>query len=172
MTTSPARSTVAALAALLVLTGCCVGIARAATVDAHATRVTLTAATTAASNPLLLTEDFTTSFAVKPASILPTGDGSIVIGKLGKRGHDIRWHVWTASRAFGLTPVWIDNGIPSVAKGTWHRYWGSINASRVRNGRFTRMTVRYRKDGKLRAWPLTLKHLGAPGWTWHARKSV
>jgi hypothetical protein len=158
-----------ALTALLVLVGGCLGIARAAALDTHATRVTLTAVTMTPTSPRLLTEDFSTSFAVEPATIFPTGDGSIVIGKLGKRGHDIAWHKWTASRAWGLAPVWIDNGVPSVAKGTFYRYRGSINASRVRDGRFTRMTVHYRKDGKLKSWSLVLTHVGTPGWTWRTR---
>jgi hypothetical protein len=145
-----------------------VGIARAAEVGTGSGKVTLAATTSTL--PRLLTEDFSTSFAVRPTTIFPTGDGSIVIGKLGKRGHDIRWHKWTTSRAYGLATVWIDNGIPNVAQGTFHGYSGSINASRVRDGRFTRMTVRCRKGGKLRAWSLTLKHLGTPGWTWHTRK--
>ena len=161
MTTSRmGRAVRIALPALLVLVIGCVGIAQAAAVvDTHTAHVTLTATVTAATTPHLLTEDFSTSFAVEPASLFPTGDGSIVIGKLGKRGHHIHWHKWTASRAFALATVWVDNGIPSVAKGTFHGYRGSINASRVRDGHFTRMTVRYRQAGKLRSWALTLKHL-------------
>ena len=120
----------------------------------------------AATSPGLLTEDFSTTFAVRPATLLPTGDGSIVIGKLGQRGHHVRWHYWYSSKAYGKATVWVDDGIPTVATGTFHGYRSSIHASRVRHGRFTRMTVRYRKSGKIRTWKLALKRLGTTGWTW------
>jgi hypothetical protein len=159
------------LATVVLLIGCCVGIAQASVANTHFGRATLATAKagTARSRPRLLKEDFSARFAVRPATVIPTGDGSIVIGKLGKRGHHIHWHVWNASKAYGVATVWVDNGIPTVAQGTFHGFGGTVSAYRVRNGRFTRLTVHYRKAGKLKTWALSLEHLGKPGWTWHSR---
>jgi hypothetical protein len=93
---------------------------------------------------------------VRPATIAFTQDGSIFIGKLGKRGSSIHWSSWTTSNAYGAGTLWIDNGIPSMTAGTYHSYSATIHAYRVRSGLFTRMTVRYRKSGKQKTWAYVL----------------
>ncbi len=115
--------------------------------------------------PRLLTVDYGSTFAVRPATITPTGDGSGVIGRLGKRGRSIHWSSWTTSNAYGTGTLWIDNGIPNVAEGTYHGYGATVHAYRVRDGRFTRMTVRYRKSGKAKLWALALQK-SSPGYVW------
>lgn len=158
------RALPVAVAAALLLVGCLVGAAGATarTLRAEATNA-------AQSEPHLLRADFTSRFDVRPATIDPTGDGSIVIGKFARRGHRIRWRVWNTVEAYGAATVWVDNGIPNVAQGTFHSYRGDLHAYRVRDGRFTRLTVRYRKAGKLKIWSLALVHVGKPGWTWRKR---
>ena len=158
------------VAAALLLVGCLVGTAQATGSGTHSRKATFAATSrTAKSMPRLLKEDFSSRFRVRPATLDPTGDGSIVIGKLAKRGHHIHWHVWNGVKAYGVATVWVDNGIPNVAQGTFHGFGGTVHAYRVRDGRFTRLTVHYRKAGKLKTWSLALKHLGKPGWTWRTR---
>lgn len=117
--------------------------------------------------PRLLSETDSGSFAIRPATVIPSGDGSFEIGRLGThRGHAIRWRVWSAAKAFGVGTVWIDNGIPNEAQGTFYPHGGSISASRVHNGRFTRMTVRWRQNGQTQRVVLKLRKVGAGPWFW------
>ena len=112
--------------------------------------------------PRLLKDSFGT-FAIRPASVVPSGDGSFGVGELG--GH-LRWRVWNSGRAFGLGTVWIDNGIPNEAQGTFHGFRGSVTAFRVRGGRYTRMTVRWHQNGHKMAQALRLKQVHAGVWFW------
>jgi hypothetical protein len=159
------------VAAALLLIGCLVGTAQATGSKTHSAKATFAAATasTAQSLPRLLREDFSSRFRVRPVTLDPTGDGSIVVGKLATRGHHIHWRVWNTVQAYGVATVWVDNGIPNVAQGTYHGFGGTLHASRVRDGRFTRLTVHYRVAGKLKRWSLALEHLGKQGWTWRKR---
>ena len=123
--------------------------------------------------PRLLTIDFSTNFRVRPRRIVPTGDGSDVIGRLNTgKGHAIQWSVWSALRARGSGTFWIDDGIPNVALGTFHAHPATILAFRVRHGRFTRMTVRFHGGDKvwnsgstLYVFKYSLQH-GGSGYIW------
>ena len=44
---------------------------------------------------------------------------------------------------------WIDDCIPTTAEGTFHPRRATIHASRVRHGRYTRLTVRFRAGSKM-----------------------
>ena len=103
------------------------------------------------------------AFALRPATLTPSGDGTFNIGDLG--GH-IHWRVWNARKAYGLGTVWIDDGIPNEALGTFHGYRGSVTAVRVRGGRYTRMTVRWRQHGHKKVEALRLKEAHAGSWFW------
>ncbi len=103
------------------------------------------------------------AFAVRPATITPSGDGTFNVGDLGGRLH---WRVWSARRAYGLGTVWIDNGIPNEALGTFFGHPGSVTALRVRGGLYTRMTVRWLIDGHERSTKLSLEKLHAGSWFW------
>jgi hypothetical protein len=74
--------------------------------------------------------------------------------------------VWNARKAYGLGTVWIDDGIPNEALGTFHGYRGSVTAVRVRGGRYTRMTVRWRQNGHKKAEALRLKEAHPGSWFW------
>jgi hypothetical protein len=103
------------------------------------------------------------AFAVRPATITPSGDGTFNIGDLGG---PIHWRVWSARRAYGLGTVWIDNGIPNEALGTFFGHPGSVTALRVRGGLFTRMTVRWLDSGHRRSATLKLAKAHAGSWFW------
>ena len=168
MTHRTIRALPVTVLATLLLVGCLAGTAQATGSGAHGKGAAFAAA--ASKNlPRLLKEDFSSRFGVRPATLEPTGDGSIVMGKLAKRGRHIHWHVWNATEAYGVATVWVDNGIPNVAQGKFHGFGGTVHAYRIRDGRFTRLTVHYRKAGKLKAWSLALEHVGKLGWTWRTR---
>jgi hypothetical protein len=103
------------------------------------------------------------SFAIRPATIVPSGDGAFNVGMLG--GH-LRWLVWRTTKAYSLGKVWIDNGIPNMALGTFHGYAGSVTATRVRGGKYTRMTVRWKQNGHKKTAVLKLAH-NTYGWWWN-----
>ena len=117
--------------------------------------------------PGLLKDTFSNTFAIRPATVIPAGDSSFLIGKLFKthRGHAITWSEWSARKAYGVGTVWIDNGIPNEAQGTFHGYAGSVDARRSRGGHFTRMTVSWQQSGRARNEVLKLEH-NASGWFW------
>ena len=107
------------------------------------------------------------AFAIRPATVVPSGDGAFLMGKLYStgRGRPIRWQYWGSSKAHGTGLVWIDNGIPNEAQGTFYGYPGTISADRVRSARFTRMTIRWRKAGGSHSLTLKLKRV-ASHWYW------
>jgi hypothetical protein len=117
--------------------------------------------------PRLLRDTFSNRFAIRPATVIPVGDSSFLIGRLFKtgRGHAISWPLWSARRADGVGTVWIDNGIPNEAQGTFHGFPGSIDARRSRGGHFTRMTVAWQQGGHRHSELLKLAH-NTSGWFW------
>jgi hypothetical protein len=100
----------------------------------------------------------TGSFAIRPRSLIPTEDGSFGVGH-------IRWRIWRTQEACGRGVVGIDNGIPDMAQGAYHNYAASVTATRVRGGRYTRVTIRWRQSGRRRA--LTLKLENNSYWWWN-----
>jgi hypothetical protein len=104
--------------------------------------------------PRLLTENTSTSFAVRPPTITPSDDGSSIVagsaawigrdpnpqGAFAQFGH-IDWTGWTTSQATGTGVLWVDNGTPSEADGTFYPTTVKILASRVRNGVYTRLVL-------------------------------
>ena len=107
--------------------------------------------------PLLLQEEFSTKFVLRPKWILPTGDGSGFIGRAPNgRGLAIHWSSWTHKRARGAGTVWIED-----SKLTTHPYPGTVVAGRVVSGRFTRLTAYYTKGGETKTWRLVLHRQGS-----------
>jgi hypothetical protein len=99
--------------------------------------------------PRLLTSDYSSDFAVRPVRIVPTGDGSSFIGQRPGKGGAIRWKTWTQTRAYGVGTFWINDGIPYMAAGTLHPHRATLDATRVRHGRYTRLTVRFRAGSRV-----------------------
>jgi hypothetical protein len=92
--------------------------------------------------------------------------GQFVVGKLpGRKGHGIRWWRWGAT-ARGNTTVWAVVGVP-VALGHYVACKGSIAASRLRGGRYTRLAVTWRQNGrkKIERFKLSLWADGSR-WGW------
>lgn len=96
-----------------------------------------------ATGPGLLTEPYSSSFAVRPATVYIAGEGSSLVGLLPGKGGSIHWASWTAHRARGVGTYWLDDFNPSAAEGTFHPHRAVITASRVRRGHFTRLTIRF-----------------------------
>jgi hypothetical protein len=94
-------------------------------------------------------------YLVRPTSIYYTGDGSGVVGVLRRgpstesgpgRGY-LRWKRWGRRSAFAVGTLWLKLGTPT-ATSPFTRFGVTVTATRVRRGYFTRMTLRYRLNGK------------------------
>jgi hypothetical protein len=109
----------------------------------------LVAAAPANARPRL--HDGASGFKVRPATILVTGDGS---GWLGGAGYGdagdygkIRWTKWRRSGARGNGRIFVNDCDPDCAGGTFWSRKAVIRAGRLRKGRFTRLSARYRRNG-------------------------
>jgi hypothetical protein len=94
---------------------------------------------------------------VRPTSILYTGDGSGILGRLpadaghrafGKRPGFLHWTEWTRTHAAAVGTVWLLSCNPDCAASPYFRYPVTVTAGRPRNGHFTRMTLYYRYHGQ------------------------
>jgi hypothetical protein len=132
--------------------------------------------------PRLLAADFGT-FAVRPAQIIASGDGSLIIGGtaawIGRNPHprepgtqfgQIGWSAWTTGHATGVGVEWTDNCKPDCAQGTYYPLPVTVVATRALNGVYTRLLLSSRipVHGRERVTQLTLEHLnaGATGYIW------
>lgn len=133
-----------ALVALAILALTLVGVAGARAPQAHAQRL-----------PVLST-GYGRS-AVRPHSILYTGDGSGIIGRLqagdarravGQTPGFLHWTTWTNTSAAANGTVWLLSCRPSCAASSYHSFALTLTAGRARHGHFTRMTLHYRYQGQ------------------------
>lgn len=108
-------------------------------------------ATAWAAEPTTFTGKSTRSFAVKPATIAYTGDGSALIGGKGgtirKPGH-LRWTTYGAQEGRARGAVYVNDCEPSCADGTFGARAVRVRVFRPRDGHFTRLTLRYRYGGR------------------------
>jgi hypothetical protein len=94
-------------------------------------------------------------YLARPTSIYYTGDGSGVIGVLrrgpnGERGPGrgfLHWKRWSRRGAFATGTLWLKLGTPT-ATSPFTRFRVTVTATRVRHDYFSRMTLRYRLNGK------------------------
>ncbi len=107
-------------------------------------------ASAAARLPSVLTQS-TPEFAVRPATIGYTGDGTGIVGgpdgkSVRRLGH-IRWTTYDRHQAVGRGLVWLDDCTPSCAQGTFSAAPVQIHAFAPANGRFTHVTLIYTYHG-------------------------
>lgn len=123
---------------------------------------------------------------VRPAIVSFTGDGTGYFGGFtgrGAIGHTqsatrfyaelgrIHWSTWNATQAVGTGAVWLNDGIPNDAMGTFHPYAVSLRASDVSHGLFTHLSYRYTAQGMTSSGTLVAQFMkgfdGVPGyWAW------
>jgi hypothetical protein len=96
--------------------------------------------------PTLYTGGLGGKFVVRPGTILTMAGVTVLqsFGQMPNKGGRIQWRSWTNSVARGKGTLWTNDCTPTTADGTWHGRRTSVTVTRVRNGRFTRMTLRYR----------------------------
>ena len=87
-------------------------------------------------------------FAVRPAQIIYTGDGSGILGGFSGKGPNphfgrLSWTVWNQHQAVGHGAVWLDDCEPNCAQGTFHPYSVRVHAYDVQRGHFVHLTLRY-----------------------------
>ena len=118
---------------------------------------TFAAGASAASLPVLPTElTGRQALEVRPSVIDFTGDGSGFLGGTTRRTsipkpqlktlHDfgrLHWSSWSRTDARATGAVWLDNGMPDEASGTFYRYSVEVRGFRPRNGIFTRLAFVY-----------------------------
>ena len=110
----------------------------------------------AGGSPRLLRFDDTTRFAVRPATLSFGADGGVLVLGPGvsqssfHARHDghIRWSTWKAASARGDGTVWINQCRPDCAAGHYTSYPVTLQASRVMDGRYTRLTLSYQRSGQ------------------------
>jgi hypothetical protein len=111
-----------------------------------------------------LLNDSTGKFLVRPATLSFGATGQFLVGKLSHhKGHGIRWWRWGAT-ARGNTTVWIDVSVPAYL-GHFIGCKGSVAASRLRGGRYTRLAVTWRQNGRTKIERFKLS-LWADGSRW------
>jgi hypothetical protein len=124
-------------------------------------------ATAASSPPRLLRSDVTANFAVRPASMSFGCCGQTFITgphvssqafRAHKWGH-IAWNRWRSTGAAGRGLIWFDTCHPDCARGKFQSFPASLQASRVRAGRYTRLVISYPYHGQTAVERLSLKRL-------------
>jgi hypothetical protein len=99
---------------------------------------------------------------VRPPVVSVTGDGTAFLGGVTGRssvqmpsrnrlrwaGH-LDWTSWTVTRARGRGAVWLNNGVPDDAQGTFFPAPATVTAFRARHRIFTRLSFRFVYHGKV-----------------------
>lgn len=93
---------------------------------------------------------------VRPAVVDFTGDGSGALGGFNRHRSipkptlrtlrefgRLSWSTWNGHHARATGAIWLDNGSPDEAHGTFYPYGAEVRAFRPRNGIFTRMAFVY-----------------------------
>ena len=112
------------------------------------------ASASAARLPTLLTQiGHGNTFAVRPAQVIYTGDGSGILGGFSgtgplRRFGRLHWSLWSYRRAAGSGAVWLDDCTPNCAQGTFHPYAVRVSAFDRKAGHFTHLTLRYTYERK------------------------
>lgn len=124
----------------------------------------------ASGSPRMLAYNASARFVRRPATVVPYGNSAAVSTVLGRltatRGKPIHWVRWNRTEAYGRGTLWQNDMTPTIAQGTWRGRPATLRAYRVVNGRYTRLTVRYRKNGTVRTSRMRLVKHGAGFYAW------
>ncbi|HXE44085.1 MAG TPA: hypothetical protein VN635_02695 [Conexibacter sp.] len=130
-------------------------------------------ATASAALPSVLTQGVRHPFAVRPASIGYTGDGTGFLGGSdgsGPRhpGH-LHWSTYTQHEGIATGVDWLDDCDPSCAGGDFHPVSVRVRVFRTGSGHFTRLLLRYRYNGENIVDRRGIRYVGGdPGyWTYY-----
>jgi hypothetical protein len=108
--------------------------------------------TAAAHLPGVLTQHARHPFAVRPASIDYTGDGTGLIGgsdgtSVRHLGH-LRWPTYTNRQGTGRGLVWLNDCDPNCADGDFSAFPVTLHVFAPKNSHFTRLTLQFTYQGK------------------------
>jgi hypothetical protein len=132
-----------------------------------AVSVSFSCAASSASAATLLAQTDSHQFAVRPATVEYTGDGAAFSAGRGgsaRNPRHLRWKTWgTTAHAVGWT--WARNFDCGCSGFEYQHFRGSLTASRIRHGHYTRLVVRTRRHGHVEGfrWHLT-RFGGLPSW--------
>ena len=163
----------------------CVGLARSAAILAVVVASLVCSSSSAASLPRAPPGRMADRrLRIRPRVIGVTGDGTGFLGGFTGRASmrrpsrvnlwwagRIRWSRWTRSDARGRGAIWLDNGRPDDALGTFHPHVMTVRLWRPRRGVFTRMRIRFRYRGRTQVEGLHAVHSPATAfspafWLW------
>lgn len=98
---------------------------------------------------------------VRPSVVDVTGDGTGYLGGFtnrhsvppGARAHlrwagRLTWSAWTTNRANATGAIWLNDGTPNDAEGTFHPSAVSVRAFLPQHGIFTRLGIEYIYEGR------------------------
>jgi len=106
-------------------------------------------------------------FAVRPGfmALEPPGSSTVMgyilgphrsLSAYGHQGAGIHWTVWTRQAARGVGTMYFNQCNPTCFSHNFARYSVTLQASRARSGRYTRLLLTYRWPGHTRQSPLRL----------------
>ncbi len=121
----------------------------------------------------VLTNDSTTEFEVRPSLIGYTGDGTGYFGRRtwgSKRGY-VKWQKWGSYSARGVGTLWLNNCRPACYNGSWNSRKAHIQLGSPLNGRFTAMTLTFKRGGHLTSDTRKIRYVRQSGymggyWRW------
>lgn len=128
---------------------------------------TATSTAAGAALPRLLVADDSTSFSVRPSSVILAADGGILFGKLPSGDHRgyLRWSHWRARSAVGKATYWFKTCVPNCQQSRLRLRHVSILASRPRGGHFSWLRLRMHYKGHLWTELLHCERFGDI-WSW------
>lgn len=134
--------------------------------------VVVGASTATASGNTVLTGEGR-DFQVRPSLIGYTGDSTGYFGRRtwgGQRGY-VTWQKWGRFSARGVGTLWLNNCRPSCAEGGWGSRKAHIHLGMPRNGRFTAMTLTFRRGNHMVSDTRKIRHVpkssyGNGYWIW------
>jgi hypothetical protein len=86
--------------------------------------------------------------AVRPASILLAPDGSVFFSGPDGVGTKLHWSRWNRSVAVARGKLYEESCVPMCPGSPWTGYRGKVRAYGVKDHRFNRLRVTYKKKGK------------------------
>lgn len=113
----------------------------------------------AATNTVLTNEG--NDFQVRPSLIGYTGDSTGYFGRRtwGKKRGYVKWQKWGSYSARGVGTLWLNNCRPSCAAGGWSSRKARIQLGMPRNGRFTAMTLTFRRGNHMTSDTRQIRHI-------------
>lgn len=122
--------------------------------------------------PGVLTQEAHHPFAVRPASIGYTGDGTGILGgqdgSSARRPGHLHWKIYTNRQGLAFGVNWLNDCEPDCAEGEFHPVPVTVHVFAPRNGHFTRLTLQFTYNGESVTDRRGIRHFGSGGFSYWA----